>query len=46
MTEVVITTGFRRAAKPLLKRYVSLKAELLALTEALEKVPVQGESLG
>lgn len=42
MAEVIITTGFRRAAKPMLKRYISLKAELLALTESLENQPIQG----
>ena len=46
MTEVIITTGFRRAAKPLLKKYVSLRIELLNLTESLETTPIQGEPLG
>ncbi len=45
-SEVVITAGFRRAVKPLLKKYVSLKSELLALTESLENSPIQGEPLG
>ena len=45
-TEVVITPGFGRAAKPLLKRYASLRAELLALAEQLETDPTQGEPLG
>ena len=44
--EVVITPGFGRAAKPLLKRYASLRAELLALAGRLEADPVQGEPLG
>lgn len=44
--EVVITPGFQRAAKPLLKRYASLRAELLALAETLETTPLHGEPLG
>ena len=44
--EVVITAGFNRAAKPLLKRYASLRSELLALADTLENSPVQGEPLG
>jgi len=45
-SEVVVTPGFGRAAKPLLKRYASLRAELMTLTERLEADPVQGEPLG
>lgn len=45
-TDVIITPGFGRAAKPLLKRYASLRTELLSLTEQLESNPVQGEPLG
>ena len=45
-SDVVITSGFRRTARPLLKKYISLKAELLALTESLETASLQGEPLG
>lgn len=37
---------FRREAKPLVKKYVSLKAELYELNELLAKNPTTGVSLG
>ena len=46
MSEVIVVSSFRRAAKPLLKKYPSLKAEIEALIDLLEVDPVQGTFLG
>ena len=37
---------FERQAKRLIKRYPSLRVELMELIQVLKKEPVQGESLG
>jgi hypothetical protein len=41
-----VANSFKRAAKPLLKKYPSLKSDLLKLEEALRVNPKQGASLG
>lgn len=41
-----ITKGFKRQAKPLLKKYVSLKAELLELQVNLSENPTMGVQTG
>lgn len=41
-----ITKGFKRQAKPLLKKYVSLKAELLELQVNLSENPTMGMQTG
>jgi hypothetical protein len=43
---LVITPAFERDAKPLFKKYKSLKNDLADLFELLEKKPLQGISLG
>jgi mRNA-degrading endonuclease RelE of RelBE toxin-antitoxin system len=40
--EVKITKSFKRQAKPLLKKYISLKNELLELQSSLFEHPEQG----
>ena len=44
--EVITTHNFEREAKPLLKKYASLKVELEKLGEDLSKNPEIGDSLG
>lgn len=44
--EVRVTSGFKRLAKPLLKKYPSLKDELFNLSNELKENPKLGESLG
>lgn len=43
--EVVVTDNFRKEAKPLLKKYPSLKKELDDLFNSLEENPKQGTQL-
>ena len=43
---IKVTSNFKKQAKPLLKKYPSLKEELLLLQESLQKNPEQGISLG
>ncbi|MDP2723268.1 MAG: type II toxin-antitoxin system RelE/ParE family toxin [Bacteroidales bacterium] len=43
---LIITPAFGRDAKPLLKKYKSLKADLAGLFESLENEPSQGKPLG
>ena len=43
---VRITKGFQTAVKPLLKKYPSLKQDLLQLEKALVSQPKQGTALG
>ena len=43
---VIATPDFNRELKPLVKKYPSLKTELLELSDLLAKNPKQGESLG
>lgn len=43
---VVATANFRREAKPLLKKYRSLKPELVRLAEVLQQDSTHGEPLG
>ena len=43
---VLTTSGFKRDSKPLLKKYKSLKNEILNLIASLEKEPKQGIPLG
>lgn len=43
---LIITPVFERDAKPLLKKYKSLKNDLASLFESLEKEPAQGKPLG
>jgi mRNA-degrading endonuclease RelE of RelBE toxin-antitoxin system len=45
-SNLIITPSFERDAKPLLKKYKSLKTDLADLFELLENEPVQGKSLG
>lgn len=44
--DIIITSAFERDAKPLLKKYKSLKNDLASLFESLEKEPAQGKPLG
>lgn len=44
--KVVTTDDFEKTAKPLLKKYASLKVELKALSDALKVNPTLGTSLG
>jgi hypothetical protein len=44
--EVRTLPSFEKDAKPLLRKYPSLKRELLSLITSLEKFPVQGTPLG
>jgi mRNA-degrading endonuclease RelE of RelBE toxin-antitoxin system len=44
--EVVTTANFEKAAKPLLKKYPSLKNELIQLEADLQVNPQMGTSLG
>jgi mRNA-degrading endonuclease RelE of RelBE toxin-antitoxin system len=44
--EIVITPNFKKEAKPLLKKYPSLKSELLALEQQLVTEPFNGTPLG
>lgn len=43
---LIITPAFERDAKPLLKKYQSLKTDLAGLFESLENEPSQGKPLG
>jgi hypothetical protein len=43
---LIITPAFERDAKPLLKKYKSLKNDLASLFESLENEPAQGKPLG
>jgi len=43
--EVRITKGFRRQAKPLLKKYLSFKAELFQLQDVLRTTPDTGAEI-
>lgn len=43
---VVTSANFSRKAKPLLKKYPSMKAELVAFGKKLAEDPTQGISLG
>jgi len=43
---VLYTENFRKEAKRLAKKYTSLKTDIEALIESLEKDPAQGKSLG
>ncbi|HEY9123376.1 MAG TPA: type II toxin-antitoxin system RelE/ParE family toxin [Bacteroidales bacterium] len=43
---LIITPAFERDAKPLLKKYKSLKTDLAGLFESLENEPSQGKPLG
>jgi hypothetical protein len=45
-TEVITTANFRREAKPLLKKYPSLRAELARLETELLANPTLGSPLG
>lgn len=44
--EVLITSDFKRDSKSLLKKYKSLKTEILDLIASLEEDPTQGTPLG
>ncbi|MEX2594028.1 MAG: type II toxin-antitoxin system RelE/ParE family toxin [Anditalea sp.] len=44
--EVLTTSGFKRDSKSLLKKYKSLKSELLELIASLKEDPTQGTPLG
>ena len=43
---LIITPNFERDLKPLLKKYKSLKSDLVSLLKSLENEPLQGISLG
>lgn len=43
---IITTASFRREAKPLLKKYRSLKPELARLAEILQQDSTHGEPLG
>ena len=44
--EIIITPNFKKEAKPLLKKYPSLKNELLGLEQKLFHNPNEGTSVG
>ncbi len=44
--KVVTTDDFERSAKPLLKKYASLKSELKTLSDTLRENPTFGISIG
>lgn len=44
--EVLTTSDFKKDSKPLLKKYKSLKTEILDLITSLEEDPTQGTPLG
>jgi hypothetical protein len=44
--EVITTANFEKAAKPLLKKYPSLRGELIQLESNLQSHPFMGTSLG
>lgn len=44
--KLVITPAFEKNAKPLLKKYKSLKNDLTELFRSLEEEPIQGSPLG
>jgi hypothetical protein len=44
--EVITTANFEKAAKPLLKKYPSLRNELMQLEAGLQANPQMGTSLG
>jgi hypothetical protein len=44
--ELIVTPAFERDAKPLLKKYKSLKTDLAVLFASLENEPTQGKLLG
>jgi len=44
--KLIITPAFERDAKPLAKKYKSLKTDLAALFESIESNSTQGKSLG
>lgn len=44
--EVLTTSDFKRDSKSLLKKYKSLKSEILDLISSLEENPTQGTPLG
>jgi len=43
---VIVTTGFKKHAKRIGKKYHSLKADISNLIASLEQEPLQGEPLG
>jgi hypothetical protein len=43
---VIVTSGFKKNAKGIAKKYRSLKDDIAQLIESLEKQPMQGEPLG
>lgn len=43
---VIVTSGFKKHAKSIAKKYRSLKMDIEALIDSLEEDPTQGESLG
>jgi len=43
---LIVTPAFERDAKPLIKKYKSLKNDLADLFESLENEPMQGKPLG
>lgn len=44
--KIITSPNFTRKVKPLLKKYASLKAELVALGKEIAENPTQGISLG
>lgn len=44
--EIDVTDGFKREAKKLIKKYVSLKSEIDTLISELEQDPTLGTSIG
>ena len=43
---VIVTSGFKKHAKGIAKKYRSLKTNIAELIDSLEKQPIQGEPLG
>jgi mRNA-degrading endonuclease RelE of RelBE toxin-antitoxin system len=44
--EIIVTDSFQKQAKPLLKKYVSLRKEIAAIVEAIAENPYQGSPIG
>jgi mRNA-degrading endonuclease RelE of RelBE toxin-antitoxin system len=44
--KIISSKGFKRDVKPLVKKYRSLKNELVDLFDSLEENPIQGDDLG
>jgi len=44
--KILTTSEFKKDSKRLVKKYKSIKSEILSLVESLEENPIQGAPLG